>query len=46
MEKEGDRNIKTPILGDAQDQISCGMEQPDLVGGIPAHCKGVGQKDL
>ena len=35
-----------PILGNLQGQVGRGSEQPGLVEGVPAHCRGVGLDDL
>jgi len=35
-----------PIPGNIQGQAEWGSEQPDLVEGVPAHCRGAGQDDL
>jgi len=35
-----------PIPGNIQDHIGQGSEQPDLVSGVPACCRGVGLDDL
>jgi len=35
-----------PIPGNIQDQVGQGSEQPDLVSGVPARCRGVGLDDL
>jgi len=35
-----------PIPGNVQDQVGQGSEQPDLVSGVPARCRGVGLDDL
>ena len=36
----------SPIPGNIQDQFGQGSEQPDLVRGVSAHCRGVGVDDL
>ena len=35
-----------PVTGNIQDQAGQGSEQPDLVVGIPVHCRGVGSDDV
>jgi len=35
-----------PIPGNIQEQVGQGSEQPDLVSGVPARCRGVGLDDL
>ncbi len=35
-----------PIPGNIQGQVGRGSEQPDLVGDVPAPCRGVGLDDL
>lgn len=32
--------------GNIQNQVGRGSEQPDLVEGVPAHCRGIGLGDL
>jgi len=35
-----------PHPGNIQDHIGQGSEQPDIVSGVPARCRGVGLDDL
>lgn len=35
-----------PVPGDIKDQTWCGPAQPDLVGLVPAHCRGIGKDDI
>jgi len=35
-----------PVPGNIQGQVGWGSEQPDLVGDVPAHCRGAGLADL
>ena len=41
-----DTSINFPIPGRVQGQVGQGFDQPDLVEGVPAHCRGVGLDDL
>ena len=36
----------SPVPGDIQDQAAWGSEQPDLVVGVPVHCREVGPGGL
>jgi len=38
--------VEVPIPGNIQHQVGQGSEQPDLVSGVPARCRGVGLDDL
>ena len=40
------RGGRCPIPGNIQGQVGWGSEQPGLVEGVPAHCRGVGLDDL
>jgi len=46
LEQVAERGSGGPIPGNIQDQVVQGSEQPDLVSGVPAHCRGVGLDDL
>ena len=40
------RGGRCPIPGNIPGQAGRGSERPDLVGDVPAHCRGVGLGDL
>jgi len=46
LERIAQRGRGGPIPGNIQDQVGQGSEQPDLVSGVPARCRGVGLDDL
>jgi len=46
LERIAQRSSGGPIPGNIQDQVGQGSEQPDLVSGVPARCRGVGLDDL
>jgi len=46
LEQVAQRGSGGPIPGDIQDQVGQGSEEPDLVSGVPARCRGVGLGDL
>ena len=46
LEQVAQRGGGCPIHGDIQGQDGWGSEQPDLAGGVPVHCKGVGLDEL
>jgi len=46
LERVAQRGSGGPIPGNIQDQVGWGFEQPDLVSGVPARCRGVGLDDL
>ncbi|PKU41234.1 hypothetical protein llap_8471 [Limosa lapponica baueri] len=43
-EQVAQRSCRCPIPGSVQDQAGWGFEQPGLVGGVPAHGRGVGTR--
>ena len=46
LERVAQRGGGGAIPGNIQDHVGQVSEQPDLVSGVPAHCKGVGLHDL
>jgi len=38
--------VTSCLIRMVQDQVGQGSEQPDLVSGVPARCRGVGLDDL
>ncbi|PKU34435.1 dna replication licensing factor mcm4 [Limosa lapponica baueri] len=44
LEQVARRNCGGPIPGSVQGQAGWGFEQPDLVGGVPAHGRGIGTR--
>jgi len=46
LEEAAQRGSGGPIPGNIQGRVGWGSEKPDLVSGVPAHCRGVGLDDL
>ena len=46
LQQVSQRGGRCPIPGNTQGQAGRGSEQPDLVEGVPAHCRGVGLDGL
>jgi len=46
MEQVVQRGGRCPIPGNIQGQVVRGSEQPGLVEGVPAYCRGLGLNDL
>ncbi len=46
LEQVAQRGGRCPIPGNIQGQVGRGSEQPDLVGDVPASCRGAGLDDL
>jgi len=46
LEQVSQRGGRCAIPGNIQGQVGQGFEQPDLVVGVPAHCRRVGLDDL
>ncbi|KAK4826803.1 LOW QUALITY PROTEIN: hypothetical protein QYF61_011611 [Mycteria americana] len=42
LDQVAQRSCGCPIIGSVQGQVGWGFEQPDLVGDVPAHVRGVG----
>lgn len=34
----------SPVPGNVQGQVAQGLDEPGVVGGVPAHCRGVGTR--
>jgi len=46
LEQIAQRGGRCPIPGNVQGQVGRGSERPDVVEGVPAHCRGVGLNGL